>query len=49
VAGGVVKVNDNSIHVRAQKNTIDQFNPKLGLTSHIMINSFGNIIFQTIQ
>jgi hypothetical protein len=49
VAGSVVKVNDNSIHIRAQKVTVDQFNPKLTLTSHIMINSFGNVIFQSLQ
>ena len=49
VAGGAVKVNDNSIHIRAQKITLDQYRPKGDLKSHIMINSSGSVIFQTLN
>jgi hypothetical protein len=49
ITGAVVKINDNSIHLKAQKGTATSAASSEALTSHIMINSLGRVIFSQIQ
>lgn len=49
MTGAVVKINDNSIHLKAQKGTAGSSGSPEDLTSHIMINSQGRVIFSQIQ
>jgi len=49
ITGTVVKINDNSIHLKAQKGTAASFASPEDFTSHIMINSLGRVIFSQIQ
>lgn len=45
----IVKINDSSIHLLGFKGTLADPKPGQELTSHIMIDSNGQIIFSTVQ
>lgn len=45
----IVKINDSSIHLLGFKGTLADSKPGQDLTSHIMIDSNGQIIFSTVQ
>lgn len=49
LTGAVVKINDNSIHLKAMKGAVTSSIAPEQLTSHIMINANGQVIFSDIQ